>query len=289
VADEVRLELGDDGVAEVSLHRPDQLNIFNLAMRDALIEAVTAVRDSPGVGALVLRADGPHFSAGADLAEFGTAESAFEARRIRWDRDPWGPLWDLPCPTVAALHGIAVGSGLEMTLLCDVRLAAPDTRVGLPEVKLGMLPAAGGTQTLTRAIGPHAALPLVATARTVPAAEALALGIIHRVVEDVEGEARATARRLAALEPGVASAARRALHAAGDLALDQGLAYEKHLASALAGIAGAGGAAGTADPAGTAGGAGAARSPTGRQRSPLPPGGLRPAPAGGGTAKGRSR
>jgi enoyl-CoA hydratase/carnithine racemase len=110
-------------------------------------------------------------------------------------------------------------------------LAAPDTRVGLPEVKLGMLPAAGGTQTLTRAIGPHAALPLVATARTVPAAEAQAIGIVHRVVDDVEGAALTTARQLAALDPVVASAARRALHAAGDLPLEEGLALERHLAT----------------------------------------------------------
>ena len=99
MADEVLLELRDDGVAVVSLNRPDKLNIYNLAMRDGLIEALSAVRDVPGVGALLLRANGPHFSAGADLAEFGTAETALEARRIRWDRDPWGILWDLPCRT----------------------------------------------------------------------------------------------------------------------------------------------------------------------------------------------
>lgn len=233
MADEVLLELGDDGIAVVSLHRPDKLNIYNLAMRDALIEAVAAVRDWPDARAMILRADGPHFSAGADLAEFGTAESILDARRIRWDRDPWGPLWDLPCPTVAALHGIAVGSGLEMALLCDFRLATPTTRVGLPETKLAMLPAAGGTQSLTRAIGPHAALPVVATARTIDATEAVRLGIIWRLADDVEAEALALARQLAALDPLVASAARRALHAAGDLPLPAGLALEAQLARSL--------------------------------------------------------
>jgi enoyl-CoA hydratase/carnithine racemase len=233
VADEVLLDLRADGVAVVTLHRPDKLNIYNLAMRDGLIEAFSAVRDVPEVGALLLRADGPHFSAGADLAEFGTAPSVLEARRIRWDRDPWGLLWDLPCPTVAALHGIALGSGLEMALLCDFRLAAPGTRLGLPETKLGMLPAAGGTQSLTRAVGPAAALPLVATGRTLDAVEAADLGLVHRVVEDVETEAAAVASRLADLAPAVASAARRALHAAGDLPLPSGLTLEKQLAGAL--------------------------------------------------------
>jgi enoyl-CoA hydratase/carnithine racemase len=230
VADEVLLEVVD-GVATVTLNRPDKLNIFNLAMRDALIEAVTAVRDLPGVGAMVLRADGPHFSAGADLAEFGTAEHALEARRIRWDRDPWGVLWDLPYPTIAALHGVAMGSGLEMSLLCDVRIAAPDTRLGLPETRLGMLPAAGGTQSMTRAIGPHAALPLIASSRTFGAAEAVSLGLVHRVVEDVDAEAAAVGARWVAMGTALTGAARRALHAAGDLPLEAGLALEKRLAA----------------------------------------------------------
>ena len=210
MADEATLEIGDDGIAVISLNRPDKLNIFNLAMRDALIETVTAVRDHPDARVLILRANGRHFSAGADLTEFGTAAHHLEARRIRWDRDPWGPLWDLPQPTIAALHGFAVGSGLEMALLCDIRLASADTQVGLPETKLAMLPAAGGTQSLTRVIGPHAALPIVATARTMDAQEALTLGIVHDVVDDVEGAARSAATALALTPRLVATAARRA-------------------------------------------------------------------------------
>jgi enoyl-CoA hydratase/carnithine racemase len=233
MADEVLLELADDGVAVVALNRPDRLNIYNLAMRDALIEALSAVRDVPEVGALLLRANGPHFSAGADLAEFGTAETALDARRIRWDRDPWGLLWDLPCPTVAALHGHTVGSGLEMALLCDIRLASPGTHLGLPETRLGMLPAAGGTQSLTRATGPARALPVIATARTLTADEALGLGIVQRVVDDVEAEAEAVVRHLAGLPRATTTAARRALHAAGDLPLPLGLALERRLAASL--------------------------------------------------------
>lgn len=224
----VRLEL-DGAVALVTLDAPP-LNIFDLAMRDGLLEALAAVRDVPEVGAMVLRAEGRHFSAGADLSEFGSAESILEARRIRWDRDPWGLLWDLPVPTVAALHGTALGSGLEMSLLCDLRLASPDTRVGLPETKLAMLPAAGGTQSLTRALGPHSALPLVLSAVTLDAAEAARRGVVHRVVDDVEAEARLVAEQLAGLGRGLARAARTALHAAVDLSLADGLAVERRLA-----------------------------------------------------------
>lgn len=233
MAEEVLLDVQADGVAIISLHRPSKLNIFNVAMRDALIEAIIAVRDHPDARALLLRADGPHFSAGADLAEFGGAEHILEGRRIRWDRDPWGPLWDLPQPTVAALHGFAVGSGLEMTLLCDLRFASADTKVGLPETRLGMLPAAGGTQSLTRAIGRTAALPFIATAQTIDARTAERLGILHAVVDDVETYALGVARRLARIEPDVAAAARRALHGAGDLPLAAGLELEGRLARSI--------------------------------------------------------
>lgn len=223
-----QLEL-DGAVAIVSLDNPP-LNVFDLDMRDGLIEAFAAIADIPDVRVMLLRAEGKHFSAGADLSEFGTADSIMEGRRIRWDRDPWGPLWDLRVPTLVALHGFAVGSGLEMSMLCDLRFAAPDTRVGLPETKLGMLPAAGGTQSLTRAIGPHQAVPLVASAETIGADDAARRGLVHRVVDDVETAARVQAQRLTELDPAVLGAARRALRAAGDLPLNQGLAIEKNLA-----------------------------------------------------------
>lgn len=230
------VDLAFDGpVAVVSLDHPP-LNIYDLRVRDGLIEALTAVRDTPDARALLLRSAGRHLSAGADLSEFGSAASIAEGRRIRWDRDPWGVLWDLPVPTVVALRGVALGSGLEMALLCDLRLAGDDVRVGLPEVRLGMLPAAGGTQSLTWAIGPAAALPLVALGSELDAAEAEHRGLVHRVVpaDELDGTALAVARQLAQLDRGVARAARRALHAAVDLPLAEGLALERRLASLTA-------------------------------------------------------
>ena len=113
-------------VAVLTLAHPP-LNIYDLRMRDELIEVFAAIAVHPDVRAVVLAADGEHFSAGADLKEFGTAESVLAARRIRWSHDPWTPLWELPQPTVVALHGYALGAGLEMSLLCDVRCASADT------------------------------------------------------------------------------------------------------------------------------------------------------------------
>ncbi len=230
MTDHVSLSIEAGSIAVVSLDNPP-LNVFDLAMRDGLIEAFAAVADIPDIRAMVLRAEGKHFSAGADLSEFGSAETIMEGRRIRWDRDPWGPLWDSPVPTVAALHGIAVGSGLEMAMLCDIRLASPETKVGLPETKLGMLPSAGGTQSLTRAIGPHQAVPLIATSATVDAHEALRRGVVHQVVHDVDGAALDLAQRWSGTDVAVLRAARRALRASGDLPLAAGLSLEKTLAT----------------------------------------------------------
>lgn len=197
---DVRLEVGDDGVAVVSLVGANRLNVFDLAMRDGLLEALTAVRDHPDARALLLRADGPNFSAGADLREFGSAGDVFESRWIRARRDPWRILWTVDLPTVVALHGVAFGSGMEMALLCDVRVADRATRFALPEARLGMLPAACGTQSLTRAIGPAAALPLVALGTEIDAGEALRLGVVHRLSDDTETEALTIAQRLAQLD-----------------------------------------------------------------------------------------
>ena len=223
-------------LAVVSLNSPP-LNIFDVAMRDELIEAFQAVNDVADVRAMVLRSEGKHFGAGADLSEFGTAATIFEGRRIRWDRDPWGLLWDLRVPTVAALSGTALGSGLEMSLLCDLRLSAPNASLGLPETKLGTLPAAGGTQSLTRAIGPHQASPIVALGNAMTAMEAMARGVVHEVVDDVDRAALERAEQLALLDPATVRAARRALRAAGDLPLSQGLEVERRLALQLQGRA----------------------------------------------------
>ena len=220
-------------LAVVTLNNPP-LNIFDLAMRDELIQAFRAVNDVTDVRAMVLCSAGKHFSAGADLSEFGTAESIMDARRIRWDRDPWGPLWELRVPTVAAITGTALGSGLEMSLLCDIRVASPNATLGLPETKLGMLPAAGGTQSLTRAIGPHAASPHVGLANPVSGAEAAQRGIVTFVDDDPDERARRVAEQLSLLDSNLVRAARRVLRASGDLPLHAGLLHERDLAAALA-------------------------------------------------------
>src|ERR1041385_4579032 len=128
-----------DGVAWVTLNRPEVLNAYNVRMRDELYEVLTAVRDDDDVRALVLNGAGRAFCAGADLTEFGSAPSPTEARRIRFARDVWRQLYELPAPTVASIHGYCFGSGLEMSLFCDIRVAAASTQFAMPEVGLGLM------------------------------------------------------------------------------------------------------------------------------------------------------
>ena len=133
---------------------------------------------------------------------------------------------------MAALHGYVLGAGLEMALLCDLRIASDDAEFGLPEAALGMAPAAGGSQTLPRIAGIPAALDLLLSVRRIDAAEALRLGIVHRVVprEGLRAEATEVAERLAAGHRPVMAALKEAVHRGADLPIDEALALEERLA-----------------------------------------------------------
>lgn len=224
-------ELDELGIVRLTFTNGD-LNMYDLQMRDELIAALELVHTVPEVRVVVLASAGKHFCVGADLKEFGTAETIFEARWIRWARDPWIPLWRCPVPTIAAINGFALGSGMEMAMLCDYRLAAPGAALGLPEATLGMLPAAGGTQSLARTVGADRALRPVLLGDRLPAAEAQRLGMVE-VVDDLAGAADTLARRVAALPPAAVRAATRAVRAGTDIPLDAGLRLESHLARLL--------------------------------------------------------
>jgi enoyl-CoA hydratase len=222
-------------VAWVTLDRPETLNAYDVAMRDDLFAVLGAADDDPGVRVLVLRGRGRAFSTGGDLREFGSAPSPTVARLVRWQRDVWGRLLALRAATVAAVHGFAVGGGMEMALLCDLCLAADTARFGLPETGLGMIPGVGGTQTLPRRAGVARALEATLAPRWIDAEEARRIGIVSRVVpaRALVGTARALGRRLAALDPRVVVALRRCVRAAHDGTLAAGIELERRLAAGL--------------------------------------------------------
>jgi len=234
---QVLYEKADGGLAWVTLNRPDVLNAINMRMRDDLWEIVHAVRDDPDVRAVVFRGAGERaFSAGADISEFGTAPSLAEARRARRERDLWGFMLRLEKPLVAAIQGYALGAGIELPMCCDVRIASDDARIGLPEVSLGYIPSAGGTQTLPRLVPPGVAMQMILTGDPIDAATALRYGLVQAVVprERLYAEAEAIARRMAAQPEGAVALAKRALAAARELSLSAAVRVESNLAARAA-------------------------------------------------------
>ena len=226
-----------DQIAHISLNRPSALNAYNVQMRDEFFEALAAVELDDEVNALIISGQGRAFCAGADLTEFGTAPSQVVARQVRWERDVWGRLNSLAIPVIAAVHGYCIGSGIEIMLLCDLRIAADDTVFSMPELHLGMIPAAGGSQTLPRNCSPSAALDLLLTGRRTNATEALELGLITQVVpgQELMETARAFASRFGSDASGTANNVKRAIREGMDLSLREGLELEARVATTVYG------------------------------------------------------
>lgn len=205
--DPVLFEIDARGVATVSLNRPKRLNAINLEMRDLLWTYLAACRDTPEVRVILFRGEGPAFCAGADISEFGSAPSVIEARRARHERDLWGAIIGHRCATLAAMHGYCFGAGLELPLCCDVRIAASGATFALPEVTLGYIPSAGGTQTLPRTIPPGVAAQMILSGEPIGTEEALRWGLIDELADGgLEAAVERAVGRL--LAPAGADAAR---------------------------------------------------------------------------------
>lgn len=223
-----------NSLAYVTLNRPHALNVYNIRMRDELYTVLSAIKDDPEVRVGIFRGAGERaFCAGADLSEFLTAPSPVIARQVRWERDVWGLFLSIAKPLIAAVHGYVLGSGLEIALCCDIRLASEDAQFGLPEPGLGIIPAAGGSQTLPRVIGGAKALQVLLSGQWLGVEEAYRLKLVNRVVprNELVPEAERLARRIAKFDPAVVGYAKQAIVRGLDLGLTEGLALEARLAS----------------------------------------------------------
>ncbi len=232
-----------DGVAYVTLNRPQALNAYNLRMRDELYQVLGAINGDPEVRVAIFKGAGEKaFCAGADLTEFLTAPSPVIARQARWERDVWGLFLSITKPLIAAVHGYVLGDGIEIALCCDLRLASEDARFGMPEPGLGIIPAAGGSQTLPRTIGSARALEVLLTGRWLGADEAHRLKLVNRVVprSDLLPAAERLASKIKAYSPVAVRYAKQAITQGLDLSLEQGLELEARLGRYLvAGFKGA--------------------------------------------------
>jgi enoyl-CoA hydratase/carnithine racemase len=220
----VRSEVGDDGVALVTLDRPE-LNALSIELLDQLGEAAHALGASD-VKAVVLTGAGRSFAAGADISEFETPEAA----RVVTDRfrRTCDALTAIHRPVIAAVNGFALGGGLELTLACDLRIAADDARLGQPEILLGIMPGGGGTQRLARLVGPARAKEIVWSGRHLGAPEAIAIGLVDRVVpaDELVETALGWARDLACGAVVAMGVAKRVIDAGLDTTLSDGLDLE---------------------------------------------------------------
>lgn len=215
------------------------LNAFDTAQREELAAAARELADDPQVRAVVLYGGERLFAAGADIK----ALAAMGPEEVRgWNRAlqrTFDEIARLPMPVIAAVTGYALGGGLELALCADHRVAADNVRLGQPEVRLGLLPGSGGTQRLTRLLGPSRAKNLLMTGREVRAEEALRIGLVDEVVPagDVLGTALAHARTLAEGPAAALEAIKEAVDHGADAALSTGLALERSLFTGVFGTA----------------------------------------------------
>jgi enoyl-CoA hydratase/carnithine racemase len=224
----VRVELAER-VATVTLDRPEALNAISTELALELAAAVEPLGVDPEVRAVVLTGAGERaFCVGADLKQrAGFDDHGWFVQREAFRRG-FAAVRRCPLPTVAAVAGFALGGGTELALACDLVVAAEDATFGLPEVRLGLVPAGGGTQLLARRVGRSAARDLVLTGRRVGAAEALALGLVDRVVPPgaVLAAATALAAEIAANAPTAVRMAKWALEVGADLPLEAAMEVE---------------------------------------------------------------
>jgi len=230
MAEFVHVEV-DEGtrVATIRLDRP-KVNAISFKVQDELAEAAHQVGGDDGVGAVVLWGGERVFAAGADVKEMRGLSFAEMSARMANLQGALTALARIPKVVIAAVNGYALGGGCELALTADLRFAAEDARFGQPEIMLGLIPGAGGTQRLPRLVGPARAKDIVFSGRLVVAGEALAIGLADAVFppERVYAEAKAAAARFA-LGPALAlRAAKQAIDAGLEVDIDSGLLLERH-------------------------------------------------------------
>jgi enoyl-CoA hydratase len=214
-------------VAIIQLNRPEVLNALNLQLMDELIAALDELEQDPQVRCVIITGNERAFAAGADIKEMAdatTVEMLLRDQFAKWDR-----IRRFKKPLIAAVSGYALGGGNELAMLCDMIVASETAQFGQPEINIGVMPGAGGTQRLTRAVGKAIAMEMVLTGRTLSAREALQHGLVNRVVpvEVYLQEAKRLALQIAEKAPVAVQLAKDAVLKAFDVPLQEGLLFER--------------------------------------------------------------
>jgi enoyl-CoA hydratase len=216
----------------LTLRRPEKLNALSFGILKEISAAFDEAGSWPIRALLVTGAGEKAFCAGADIEELRNRSLAEQKSGTEMGQAAFGKLGALPFPSIAVINGYAFGGGLELAMASTFRLASPNAKMGLPEIKLGLIPGYGGTQRLPRLIGEARALELIMTGRTVPAAEALTMGLVNRIVEgDIVEAGVAFAREFSGHSMLALHFARSAVTRALDVPLNEGLKIEADLST----------------------------------------------------------
>lgn len=228
MAELVRLE-HDGPVAVITICRPERRNALNLQVKQEIVEQLRAAQQDAAIAAIVLTGDGGYFVAGTDIAEM-QAMTPTDHLRLATDQ-VFHAIRQSDKPLIAAVEGYALGGGCELALACDIVVAAEDAVFGQPEIRVGIMPGAGGTQRLLRAAGRHKTLLWSLTGDTIPAPTAYASNMVSELVAKGQARARAVAiaAQIAAMPPLAVQAVREAVRLGADVPLDTALALERRL------------------------------------------------------------
>lgn len=219
--------LAAPGVGAIRLNRPAVLNALSLQTMIELVEAFALYDADPSIRCILLHGNERAFAAGADITEMSGADAVTMLERDQFTR--WERLRQTKTPVIAAVSGFALGGGCELAMICDMIVASDTAQFGQPEINIGVMPGAGGTQRLTRAVGKALAMEMVLTGRTITARQALAAGLVNRVVpvEAYMDEAIALAVDVASKAPVAARLAKESVLKAFSTTLEAGMEFER--------------------------------------------------------------
>ncbi len=229
--DTIRVDVDAEGIAQLTIHRPEQRNALNATVREEVKHALKALAEDPRVRVLVLTGAGDKsFVSGADVKEFLDRSAEEQAERSSFPRI-YEAVEAFPLPVIAAINGWCLGGGNELALACDIRIASDRARVGQPEIRLGLIPGGGGTQRLARLVGRSTALRLAATGDILDAEEAHELGLVDAVVphDELLEHVRDLAGRMASKSPVALTRVKEAVKLADEHPLREGLKRERDL------------------------------------------------------------
>ncbi|MCO6436097.1 MAG: enoyl-CoA hydratase/isomerase family protein [Phycisphaerae bacterium] len=216
-------------VALLQLHRPDRLNALSIELMDELIRALETFDQDDNVRVIILHGDERAFAAGADIGDMAEASLLDMYRRNNLAR--WNRIRQIRKPVIAAVSGFCLGGGCELAMLCDMIVASESAQFGQPEINIGVIPGAGGTQRLTRAIGKARAMEMILTGRFMSAREAFEAGLVSKVVakEQYLAEALRLAQEIAKKAPIAVRMAKEAVNKAHELSLTEGIEFERRV------------------------------------------------------------